>query len=80
MDADGTRVAPLIRTFLDHTGRWILTVLGEDFYQVPDSERVPAATIEILRAMDYCMHFSPEVIRKYNLIELDPTEFETADE
>jgi hypothetical protein len=75
LDEDGYRVAPLIRTFIDRQGRWVLTVFGECFYHVPDPEDVPAATLDMLQAMDECMTFSPDVIRHYNRIRRDSSEF-----
>jgi hypothetical protein len=77
---DGSRAAPLIRTLLDGQGRWLLTVFGEEFYQVPDPEHVPAATIDMLRAMDDCMKFSPEVIGNHRLIRVNLRNSETDDE
>jgi hypothetical protein len=71
--------APLIRTFRDRTGRWVLTVFGDTYCHVPNESDVPIATLEMLRAMDRSMKFSQDVIKKYNLIELDPDEFESAD-
>jgi hypothetical protein len=69
------RTAPLIRTFKDRQGRWVLTVFGEEYYHVPNETDVPEATIDMLRAMDRAMNFSPEVIRNHGLIELPPSEF-----
>ncbi|HVL13353.1 MAG TPA: hypothetical protein VM529_12370 [Gemmata sp.] len=79
-NTNGHLVAPLIRTFKDRCGRWVLTVFGDYYCQVPNEANVPAATIAMLRAMDQCMEFSPEVIQQYNLVELDPSEFEMGDE
>jgi len=79
-DEEGLLRAPLIQVFEDEKGRWILTVFGEWFYQIPNESDVPAAALEMLRAMNYCMRFSPEVVKKYDLIPLDPLEFESADE
>jgi hypothetical protein len=76
MDEDGFLRAPLIKVYEDEKGRWILTVFGEWFYQVPNVTEVPAAALEMLRAMDRGMRFSPEVIKKYGLIQLEPAEFE----
>jgi hypothetical protein len=76
---DGRREAPLIRTLLDSQGRWLLTVFGEEYYQVPDPEHVPAATIDMLCAMDYCMNFSSEVIRNHRLIRVNLRDAETGD-
>ena len=77
---DGRRVAPLIRTFMDRKGRWLLTVFGEWYLHVPDPETVPTATVDMLRAMDRCMDASPIVVKKYNLIELRTVNFEPDDE
>jgi hypothetical protein len=77
---DGRHVAPLIRTLLDRNGRWLLTVFGEWYLHVPDPETVPAATVDMLRAMDRCMNPSPKVVKKYNLIEIRSVNFEPADE
>lgn len=77
---DGRREAPLIRTLLDRQGRWLLTVFGEEYYQVPDPECVPAVTIDMLRAMDNCMNFSSEVIREHRLIRVNLRNAETGDE
>lgn len=79
-DPGGSRRAPLIRTFKDRNGRWVLTVFGEWYFQVPNEADVPAATITMLRAMDQRMWFSPEVVQQYNLVELAASEFETGDE
>ena len=74
------RTAPLIRTFRDRKGRRVLTVFGEEYCHVPNEADVPAATIAMLREMDSRMRFSLQVIRQYNLVELDASEFETVDE
>lgn len=76
----GARLAPLIRAFKDRKGRWVLTVFGEEYCHVPNADDVPAAAIAMLREMDRRMLFSPQVIRQYNLVELNPAEFATADE
>jgi hypothetical protein len=79
-DEEGYLRAPVVIVFVDSRGRWVLTGYQGDYYQVPDERVVPAAAIDAIRAMGYCMFFAPEVIKKYNLIELDPAEFEPDDE
>ena len=80
MDEAGRLRAPVIQVFVANDGRWVLTGYCGDYYQVPDERNVPEAAVSVLRAMDYCMTFSPEAVQKYGLIELDPAEFEPDDE
>lgn len=79
MDEDGRLRAPVVIAFVDKRGRWVLSGYGPDYFQVPDETQVPGAAVAVLRAMGHCMHFSPEVVEKYGLIELDPAEFESHD-
>src|SRR5262245_13389456 len=72
-DPDGRLRAPLIQTFKDRQGRWVLTVFGDWYCLVPNETDVPAATIAMLRAMDSRMWCSQQVIQQYNLVELDPS-------
>jgi hypothetical protein len=57
-----------------------LTVFGDWYCQVPNDADVPAATSEMLRAMDRRMRFAEQVIQRFKLVELDPSEFETGNE
>jgi hypothetical protein len=67
----GQYYSPLIKTIQDESGRWYLTVFGEECYYIPEEGAVPAVTIEMLRAMDNCMRFSEEIIAKYRLERIE---------
>jgi hypothetical protein len=79
-DEEGQLRAPVVNVFVDSRGRWVLSSFVPECYQVPDERDVSRAAIAVLRAMSYCMRFSPDVIREFGLIELDHAEFETDDE
>jgi hypothetical protein len=80
MDEEGCLRAPVVIVLRDGRGRWVLTGYQGVYHQVPDERDVPGAAVAVLRGMGYCMHFPTDVIHRYNLIELDPAEFEPADE